>query len=193
MINPIQHLTTWLTEEHQSGAFNPWHAILATCAEGPMVHARVVALRKIDERGLLFFTQRGTKKVNELIRNPSASLVFWFELMQREVVVEGEVSALTETENQHYWDSYPREAQLRFYSYAPTSTQPIENKAILESKKKQFEQEYSDKVLPISPYYCGFRLKPSTLMFYAYRTDELSDVFKYEQRDGVWEKQRLSP
>lgn len=190
---PIELLNSWLTDESQAGAPNPRQAVLATCAKNAIPHARVVAIREIDERGLLFFTQQGTRKVNELIENPSATMTFWFELFQREVIIEGSVTPLSDIENQHYWASYPRDAQVRFYSYAPTSSQPIQNKELLENRKKQVEQEFDGKDLPLSPHYCGFRLKPSRIIFYAYRIDELSDVFEYHDNNGVWVKQWLSP
>jgi len=193
MISPFELLNSWLTEENQAGAPNPRQAVLATCAKDAIPHARVVAIREIDDRGLLFFTQQDTRKVSELTENPLATMTFWFELFQREVIVEGTVTELTGVENQQYWESYPREAQIRFHSYAPTSSQPINSKEILETRKNQIEQEFNDKDLPLSPYYRGFRLKPSRIVFYAYRIDELSDVFEYCENNGVWIKQWLSP
>lgn len=122
MTNPFELLKTWLQEERDGGAPNPQQAVLATAAQQTAPHARVVAIREITENGLLFFTQRGTRKVQELQDNPHATMVFWLELQQRGVIVEGSVVPLSAEENGHYWQSYPREAQIRFYSYAPTST-----------------------------------------------------------------------
>lgn len=113
--------------------------------------------------------------------------------MQREVIVEGITEVLSEEENNQYWQAYPREAQIRFYSYAPTSAQPIQSKQTLEERKKQIERRYQNKELPMNPFYCGFRLKPSRMIFYAYRTDELSDVFEYRYVDDKWVCQLLSP
>ena len=99
---------------------------------------------------------------------------------------------LTFEENNHYWLQYPREAQIRFYAYAPTSSEVIPNKNILEEKRKQINQEFQNKALPISPFYCGFRLKAERIVFYAYRTDELSDVFEYVSINNAWVKKILS-
>jgi len=193
MLSPFELLNSWLAEENQAGAPNPRQAVLATCAKDAIPHSRVVTLREIDDRGLLFFTQQGTRKVRELIENPLASMTFWFELFQREVIVEGTVKELTEVENKQYWESYPREAQIRFHSYAPTSSQPIAGKHVLENRKMQLEDEYQGKILPLSPFYRGFRLTPERMVFYAYRIDELSDVFEFRHQDGKWVKQWLSP
>ncbi|KTC86870.1 pyridoxine/pyridoxamine 5'-phosphate oxidase [Legionella brunensis] len=192
MRTPIQFLNQWLQEERAAGTLNPQQAVLCTATKQALPHGRVVAIREINEEGLLFFTQQGTRKVTELTQNSHASLVFWFELLQREVIIEGVTVALTASENQHYWQSYPREAQIRFYSYAPTSSQPIFRKELLEDRRRQITQDYADKSLPMSEFYCGFRLQPHRIVFYAYRTDELSDVFEYSQANG-WQAQLLSP
>lgn len=77
--DPITLLTTWISEELQRGAPNPQHAILATAGKDSIPHGRVIAIREINEQGLLFFTQRGTRKVVEMTYNPIVSLTFWFE------------------------------------------------------------------------------------------------------------------
>ncbi len=192
-MNPIEMLKNWLQEEKNLGAPNPGQAILATATQDAVPHARVIAVREISEAGLVFFTQKGTRKLAELQENPQAALTFWFELAQREIVLEGTVEALSETENEFYWQSYPREAQIRFYSYAPTSTRPITSKEVLTQKKNEIEAKYIGKELPMSPFYVGLRFIPSRLFFYAYRTDQLSDVFEYLHTSSGWQKQLLSP
>jgi len=193
MLSPLDLLTTWLAEEQSAGAPNAKPAVLSTCTKDNVPHARVVVIREINDKGLLFFTQRGNRKVRELLDNPQAVITYWFELLQRQVIIEGTVVPLSEAENEHYWKSYPRESQLRFTCYAPTSAQPITNKEVLENKMKQIEHEFKGQVIPLSPFYCGFRLRPERIMYYAIRTDALSDVFEYRQSDGVWTMQWLSP
>lgn len=193
MKKPIEQLNQWLTAERDAGAPNPQQAILATATKEAIPHSRVVAIREVNEQGLLFFTQRGTRKVSEIHHNPIASMTFWFELLLREVIIEGMVEALSDVENEQYWQTYPREAQVRFYSYAPTSTQPIVSKQQLEDKRQQVEDAYDGKPLPMSDFYCGFRLKPSKFVFYAYQSKQLSDVIEYACIDGAWRATMLSP
>ncbi|WP_133128833.1 pyridoxine/pyridoxamine 5'-phosphate oxidase [Legionella nagasakiensis] len=193
MIKPIELLNEWLQDERDFGAPNPQQAVLCTATKEAIPHSRVVAIREINPEGLLFFTQTGTRKVVELSQNPVASMIFWFELLQRQVMIEGTVKTLEEAENQYYWQRYPREAQVRFYSYAPTSAQPIANKQMLEDKRKQCDVQYVSASLPMNEFYCGFRIKPLRMVFYAYRTDELSDVVEYTYVSDGWHKRLLSP
>lgn len=190
---PFELLNQWLDEEKEAGAPNPKQAVLSTATSQAIPHSRVVAIREISTDHLLFFTQKGTRKVTELENNPRASLVFWFELKQRQVILEGFAERLSKIENENYWHSYPQAAQIRFAAYAPTSTQPIASKKTIESKKLQLKKEYGKKLLPFNPFYCGFRLKPTKFVFYTFRSDELSDVIEYTLRNNQWHSQILSP
>lgn len=166
----------------------------STATKEGIPHSRVVAIREITPQGILFFTQKGTRKVTEIAENLRVSLTFWFELMLREVILEAFIEALSEEENKEYWSTYPRIAQLRFLAYAPTSSQPIDSKQILEDKKSVIEQKYMDQELSYTPLYCGYRIIPTKFTFYQYRTDELSDVSQYIlQENSQWQKQIISP
>ena len=192
-MSPFELLHDWLAVEALLGAPNPKQAVLATATPSGTPHARVVAIREIDSQGFLFFTQTGTRKVAELTANPQAVLTFWFELKQREIIVEGVVTALSAAENERYWHAYPREAQLRFHAYAPTSSEEILSKAHLEARKAALTQEYANQSVPFSPNYCGFRLLPKRFIAYAYRLDELSDVCSYELNGTTWQRKIMSP
>jgi pyridoxamine 5'-phosphate oxidase len=190
---PLDQLKQWIDEEKSKGAPNPQQGILSTATKDGIPHSRVVAIREISAQGLVFFTQKGTRKVKEIAENPSVSLTFWFELMQREVIIEALIEALSDSENKEYWSTYPRVAQLRFLAYAPTSGQAIDSKQTLEEKKTSLENEYKDKSLPFTTLYCGYRIVPKQLTFYSYRTDELSDVLQYTLQNAQWCRQIMSP
>lgn len=191
--NPIIELNLWLANEQKSGAPQPNHAVLSSTSLDGTPHSRVVAIREISDEGILFFTQKSTRKVRELKNNPQISLVFWLELLQREVIIEGKALFLNQAENQHYWNSYPQWAQIRFLSYASTSMQVIEAKEILEKKHQDIKDTFLNQPISISPEYCGFRIQPERMVFYAYRQDELSDVWEYILLNNEWSLRRLSP
>ncbi|MBA2650786.1 MAG: pyridoxamine 5'-phosphate oxidase family protein [Tatlockia sp.] len=190
---PFKLLNQWIKEENDAGAPNAQQAVLATSTLFGIPHSRVIAIREITEQELIFFTQKGTRKVIEITEKPQVSLTFWFEINQREVIIEGLAKPLSPEELEYYWQTNPRSAQLRFSAYAPTSMHQISTKQLIEDKKHAIEQEYLNKKLPLHPFYCGFRIKPKKFIFYAYRLDELSDVSEYNFQANQWSKQLLSP
>lgn len=190
---PMDLLMSWLNDEHVAGAKHAQHAILSTIGVHGHPHGRIVAIRELTKDGILLFTQKRTRKVFEIKNNNQVALTFWFERYAREVMVEGEASFLSAEQNAHYWDAYPKWAQIRFCSYAPTSGEPVDDKQLLEDKRRSLEQSSKDTVVPCSPDYCGIAIKPKRFVFYSYRLDELSDVWEYLIDNNKIIQRRLSP
>ncbi|MFO9089053.1 pyridoxamine 5'-phosphate oxidase family protein [Legionella pneumophila serogroup 1] len=192
-MTPIELLNTWIIDEKSMGAEHAQHAVLSSQGLNGASHGRIVAIREITNDGVLFFTQKRMRKVLEIKNNIQVTLTFWFERHAREVIVEGEANFLSEEQNAHYWDVYPKWAQIRFCSYAPTSGDPIDDKQLLEDKRRNLEQSSKYTVLPCSPDYCGIAIKPKRFVFYSYRLDELSDVWEYLTDNNTITQRRLSP
>jgi len=180
-------------EERQKGVPNPQQAVLSTATINAIPHARVVSIREISDFGLIFFTQKETRKVSELHENPFATLTFWFEYFERQVIVEGKTQSLSDSEIKDCWHANSREAQIRFYSYSPNSSKFITNKQEIEGRKKKVEDMYEGLSIPLSPLYCGFRLMPDRILFYDCSSDNLSEVFDYQRINEKWQKQLLAP
>jgi len=190
---PFKIITDWLTNEKQLGCPSPNHAVLSTVS-GNRAHSRVIAIREIVNESVIFFTQKGTRKVEELAQNPHTSLTFWLAMSQRQIILEGEATPLSEEDNQRYWDTYSTIAQRRFYAYAETSSQVIASKSVINDKWTKIKADDNEKPLPLSPYYVGFAFSPETLYFYSYRSDELSDVSQFSKSENnQWQQFILSP
>jgi pyridoxamine 5'-phosphate oxidase len=183
----------WLNTETQLGSTQAMTGVLSTATVSGSPHSRVVALRELDAKGALFFTQKISRKVEEILKNSMASMTIWLPLSKREIVLEGSVETLSSNQNQRYWESYPRESQLRFWAYAETSGQPISTPGFLDQKLKLLKDQYAERAIPFSPEYCGFRLIPTRIYFYSYLTDRLSEVLEYLKGPQGWERRYLSP
>lgn len=194
-MHPSTLLNTWIQEEKDLGATQASSAVLASADSMGVPHARVVAIREVDEQKILFFTQKITQKVKQIKHQPKVALTFWFERCAREVIVEGTAQFLTQEENERYWSTYPRMSQIRFMSYSQTSGEVIPDKAMIEDKRKDLLQKYenTDEYIPTSENYIGISIVPSKFVFYSLRSDELSDVFQYVYEDNQFVKNRLSP
>lgn len=183
----------WLQKEKELGVEQPECAVLSTVTSTGTPHSRVVAIREIETDSLLFFTQKKTRKVAELLNNPSASMNFLFAIQQRQIILEGIATPLSPEENQQFWQTLPRERQLRFSAYAPTSGQVIQNLNQLEKRKSDLAEQYINKPIPVSEHYCGYRLIPESFVFYTSGLISFSEVIKYSKEKDVWQQQLLSP
>jgi len=70
-------------------------------------------------------------------------------LQGREIILDGQVEGLTHEENERYWNELPRERQLRFRVYSPTSNQLI-SKGELDLKYQKLFQEFKNKPIQMS-------------------------------------------
>lgn len=183
-------MKTWLDKEKQLGLPEPDRIVLATSAGGK-VHSRVVAIREITEEGVLFFTQRATRKVTDINENPSISMTLWLPLQQREVVLDGTAEALTKDENNHYWNTLPYERQVKFMLHR--SGKPIASLMELESEYQAALNKFRDEILPVSEAYCGYRLRPELIYFYTLGMETFSEVIKYSRSEQGWKSQLISP
>lgn len=189
-VMPFQTINTWIEEEKELGSFSASSIVLATASSEGKVHSRVVAIREITELGVLFFTQKRSRKTQDLIENPSASMTLWLPLKQREVVLDGVVEPLSQHENQTYWESLPRERQLRFLTYQ--SGKPIESLNDLQVEYNALEKKYHNNIIPMGECYCGYRLIPHMFYFYTLGNDTFSEVIKWAFVNGNWEKKLVS-
>lgn len=111
MRDPIVLVQAWLAEARALVA-EPNAMTLATATATGAPSARVVLQRGIDERGLVFFTNRESRKGDELRANPRAALVLhWWEL-GRQVRVEGRVEEVSAAESEAYWATRPRASRI---------------------------------------------------------------------------------
>lgn len=195
MVNdsPFLKMQSWIEKEKELGSAYPNRIVLATSSQDGIPNSRTVAIREITPKGVLFFTQKGTKKVTHLSQNPRASMTLWLAQQQRQVVLDGVVRSLTPKENQHFWDALPREQQFRFSAYAPTSGMPIPSISVLEDKLKELKNKYADGPVPMSSAYCGFHLDAEVISFYTTGFDKFSEVEQYKLSQNHWSQLLISP
>lgn len=191
---PFVIINEWLENEKLLGCNHPNRMVLATTSLSNVPSSRIVAIREITHEGILFFTQKETKKVHQLREVPYASATLWLARQQRQVIVDGPVKALTNQENRSYWEKISREQQLRFSAYAPSSGRSIDSLSILDERFQDLERKFKNTLVPMCPYYCGFRVIPECIYFYTLGSgSNFSEVLKYELIREKWRAQLLSP
>lgn len=188
---PLSKIHEWLKKEKQLGSTDPDRMVLATASAAGKVHSRIVAIREISEAGVLFFTQRATRKVADMTENASASMTLWLPLQQREVILDGVIKALTYEENLFYWDTLPYERQVKFTLHS--SGRQLSSVMELDDKYKVLLNTYRNQKVPMNDAYCGFRLCPEMMYFYTLGMEKFSEVIKYLRTESGWESQLISP
>jgi pyridoxamine 5'-phosphate oxidase len=188
--DPITQFRAWLRE---ADSVSPHAAAmtLATATESGRPSARVVLLRGVDERGFVFFTNRRSRKGEELRENPRAALVFHWNEMGRQVRIEGSVEEVAGGESEAYWRTRPRGSQLA--AWMSPQSQVIASRVELEAQYAAAIERYEQGDVPLPPFWGGYRIVPEVLEFWTHRADRLHDRVRYRRAADGWRRERLAP
>jgi pyridoxamine 5'-phosphate oxidase len=183
-VNPLETLASWIEEARRGGLREPEAMALATVDATGAPSVRMVLCRGIDARGLAFFTNYESRKGRELAANPQASTVFHWELLHRQVRVEGVVERLTDAESDAYFRSRARGSQLAA-AVSPQSRE-IESLAWLMERHRVLTQALAGREVPRPAAWGGYRLRAHAVELWTAGADRLHERLRYEREGGAW-------
>ncbi len=190
--DPLRQFAAWYRDAAQAGLREPGAVAVATSTLDGMPSARMVLLKRYDERGFVFYTNYGSRKGLELEANPHAAMLFYWDPLGRQVRIEGHAERTTSEESASYARSRPRGSQLS--ALASPQSQVIGSRSELEQRVADLAQLYADADIPVPDDWGGFRLSPKRFEFWQHREDRLHDRLLYTVGDDVpWRLQRLGP
>jgi pyridoxamine 5'-phosphate oxidase len=164
---------------------------VATASPSGRPSVRMLLLKDFDSSGFVFFTNYRSRKARDLVRNTSASLLFYWATLDRQVRIEGRVVKVSPEESAAYFATRPVGSQLGAWA-SPQST-VLPNRGALEKKFEDVRQKYAARI-PCPPHWGGYRLIPREIEFWQGRPDRLHDRIRYRrQRNGRWKTERLAP
>lgn len=189
--DPIAQFADWFQTAHREAIGEPNAMTLATADSDGTPSARTVLLKGFDERGFCFYTNYWSQKGRELESNPRACLVFFWQNLERQVVIRGGVERVSREETLAYFQSRPRGSQLG--ALVSAQSEVIPNRAFLESNLTRLETEFAETPITLPEHWGGFRVHPSSIEFWQGRPNRLHDRFRYTRTERNWQIDRLSP
>ena len=151
----------------------------------------MVLLKDFDQSGLVFFTNYLSQKGEQLAHNPRASILFWWESLQRQIRIEGEVVKIGEEESDTYFQSRPYGSRLG--AWVSEQSQPIVDRTVLEKRQIEFEKKFAEGNVPRPYHWGGYRLTPNKFEFWQGRSNRLHDRLLYQMQQEAWTRARLAP
>jgi pyridoxamine 5'-phosphate oxidase len=188
--DPVDQFRAWL-EEAREAIEMPEAMALATATPSGAPSVRIVLLKGLDERGLVFNTSYLGRKARELAANPRAALLFYWDALGRQVRIEGPVERCSAEETEKYILSRPRASRLS--AMASHQSEPVESREALEAAVAELEERYRDAQLPVPGDWGSYRLRPESFEFWQNQEDRLHDRLRYVPESGGWRIDRLGP
>jgi pyridoxamine 5'-phosphate oxidase len=203
--DPMAQFSSWLADAAAAGLPQPNAMVLATVSRAGQPRARTVLLKEHGQDGFVFYTNRTSRKGQDLAGQPKACLMFPWHAIHRQVIIEGVVTALSSAGSEPYFRSRPRGSQIG--AWASRQSSVLASRADLDGRYAELERRWppGDEV-PMPDFWGGYRLVPGTVEFWQGRPNRLHDRLRYRRvrRDGDdgtgtpaggagWVIERLSP
>jgi pyridoxamine 5'-phosphate oxidase len=194
--SPIAQLDKWLREAIAAEHPEPTAMTLATASPDGEPAARIVLLKGLDERGLVFFTGYESDKGRQLAANPRACACFFWVLLERQARVTGDVTRVSREETEAYFRSRPRESQLGAWASAQSTV--LAGRSELEARLAEERARFGEGEVPCPPQWGGYRLVPDRLELWQGRPSRLHDRLRYTRisranEEPHWMIERLAP
>ena len=189
--DPFRQFDKWFQEATAAKIEEPNAMVLTTATRDGRPSVRTVLLKSVDGRGFVFFTNYESRKGRELEANPRASVLFHWNVLERQVIIEGTVTKVAREESEAYFHSRPLPSQLA--AWASQQSSIISGRPVLEGNLKALEKKYAGMEVPLPPHWGGFRLAPESVEFWQGRRSRLHDRLRYRREKDSWTVERLSP
>jgi pyridoxamine 5'-phosphate oxidase len=188
--DPIEQLRRWYErcvelDLHEAEAF-----VLSTASADAVPSSRYVLMRGLDT-GVVFFTNRDSRKGRELSANPVAAACFPWHVLSRQVRLVGPVEVLADADSDAYFASRPRGAQIG--AWASAQSEPLTARGELERRVEEVVARFEGVDVPRPANWGGYRLVPHEVEVWQGRPSRLHDRFRYALDGASWTIERLSP
>jgi len=187
---PFSLFSEWLGKAIQSNIPEANAMVLSTVGKNGKPSSRVVLLKGFGvNKGFSFYTDYHSKKGRDLDENPYASLLFFWNLLERQIRIEGKVRKLSRKQSSDYFKERPLESQVS--AMVSKQSQPIESLEELEEQRQQLLK--SPVSIDCPDHWGGYTLDPQKIEFWQGGPHRMHHRMEYCLVKGTWHKQRLSP
>jgi pyridoxamine 5'-phosphate oxidase len=188
--NPIDLFSNWFNDvEQNKSEQEPNIMSISTVDENKMPRSRIVLLKKFSKSGFVFFTNYNSRKGLNINLNSNVCLSFYWPNFERQVIVNGKATKISETESIEYFDRRPKGSKIG--AIISNQSNVIESRDLLD--KKFSELLKSGIPLNKPNYWGGYLVKPTEIEFWQGRENRLHDRIIYKNDDKNWKFYRLSP
>ena len=189
--DPFDFFAAWFAEAAASEVNDSNAMTVATTNQEGHPSARIVLLKEWDRGGFVFYTNKESRKGDELRENPRACLLFHWKGLRRQVRIEGPVEHVSDAEADAYYNSRPRGSRLG--AWASIQSRPLLARGDLEKRIGEFDAMYPGEDVPRPAHWSGFRVVPAYFEFWQDMPFRLHDRTVFTRQGDTWQTGKLFP
>ena len=191
--NPLKLFNKWFDEISVNNLEIEINAMtLSTIDNDGFPRNRVVLLKYFSDEGFTFFTNYNSNKAKSILINNKVSLSFFWEKMERQIIIKGRAFKTTDDISDKYFNSRPLGSKIGALVSSNQSS-VIPSRSFLEDEFKKIKKQFENSKISRPLNWGGFIVKPIEYEFWQGRENRLHDRIRYNQKDNKWIIERLSP
>ena len=191
--NPLKLFNKWFDEISDTTLEIEINAMtLSTIDNDGFPRNRVVLLKYFSEEGFIFFTNYNSNKAKSILSNNKVSLSFFWEQMERQIIIKGKAFKTSDNLSENYFNSRPLGSKIGALVSAKQSS-VIPSRSFLEDEFEKIKKQFENSQISRPLNWGGFIVKPIEYEFWQGRENRLHDRIRYIKKDSKWITERLSP
>ena len=190
--NPINFFVKWFKEaENSDQIIEPNAMTISTVDENYFPSSRVVLLKQIKERSLIFFTNYNSNKGKSLDKNENICASFYWPPLERQVIIKGSAKKISSVESENYFNSRPFESQAA--AIISNQSEDIDSYESLLEKYNSFIEQNKNSKLKRPNNWGGIEIFINQIEFWQGRKNRLHNRVLCNFQKDTWEYKLLSP
>jgi pyridoxamine 5'-phosphate oxidase len=187
--DPVALAGEWIARAIQNGVREPGGFALATADGEGVPSSRFVLAKGFDQRGLLFVSQKTSRKGRDIAANPHASASFYWQELRLQLHLAGRIEPISDEESDALFS--PRPLTSKAVAAVSQQSQPLADENAFAAEVSRIIAE--GLRVPRPERWTGYRLRPDRIEFWSGDKNRLHRRLQYERSGAQWEWQRLQP
>jgi dihydrophenazinedicarboxylate synthase len=187
--NPILLFKQWLKSAEALKVSEPRGFVLSTVDNSGKPSSRVVLLKDLDDKGIIFSSSRLSQKGKALNHNPIASGSFWWRETMQQINFSGSVTILPDDIS----DVIFNERSLEAKAVASISIQSdiMRDEQLIRAAVATLIN--ANKPIPRPKTWHAYHIAIKSIEFWLGSADRFHNRLHYDLKAGIWHHHKLQP
>ena len=171
--HPMDLFEKWLQQAIDSKMYDPNGVVVSTVDQSGQPYSRMVLLKDYTREELIFYTNLGSRKAEQIKGNPKICMLFPWYMLERQVMFIGEAHRQSPLQDLKYFHSRPRGSQIG--AWTSHQSHLISARGVLEGKFLELKEKFKNGEIPLPSFWGGYRVKFTKVEFWQGRENRLID------------------